>query len=276
MGNTSSIPAFSTLSLEAKSLAESTCSIMRYYLNCLSALTQAIRFSSRHRQGPNVAGSVLSVFIADGAGFKENQHPAVRGICQALGHGDGIDLMGLPVSVQQESGNVLTVEGQGQIGFLPQFQVVNQQGRVVGSAVGLAQHQAVVSGKRDALNAVWGCQDHIRHRIFTVAKQPSMALAHVEAQNVAAVLAAVCSWGGEIQNVSILVAIGVSNDGCREIIGAAEGMKEDKESWRSFFVWLKERGLTGVSLIIGDKNLGMRKRSKASTLTAESRFRGSL
>ena len=43
----------------------------------------------------------------------------------------------------------------------------------------------------------------------------------------------------------------------REIIGAAEGMKEDKESWRSFFVWLKERDLTGVRLIIGDKNLGM-------------------
>ena len=65
------------------------------------------------------------------------------------------------------------------------------------------------------------------------------------------------SWGGEIQNVSILVAIGVSQDGCREILGAAEGMKEDRESWRSFFVWLKERGLTGVRLIIGDKNLGM-------------------
>ena len=65
------------------------------------------------------------------------------------------------------------------------------------------------------------------------------------------------NWGGEIQNVSILVAIGVSNDGFREIIGAAEGMKEDKESWHSFFVWLKERGLTGVRLIVGDKNLGM-------------------
>lgn len=34
-------------------------------------------------------------------------------------------------------------------------------------------------------------------------------------------------------------------------------MKEDRESWRSFFVWLKERGFTGVRLIIGDKNLGM-------------------
>lgn len=65
------------------------------------------------------------------------------------------------------------------------------------------------------------------------------------------------SWGGEIQNVSVLVAIGVNEDGCREIIGAAEGMKEDKESWRSFFVWLKGRGLTGVRLIIGDRNLGM-------------------
>ena len=65
------------------------------------------------------------------------------------------------------------------------------------------------------------------------------------------------SWGGEIQNVSILVAIGVNEDGCREIIGAAEGMKEDKDSWRSFFVWLKERGLEGVRLIIGDKTLGM-------------------
>ena len=65
------------------------------------------------------------------------------------------------------------------------------------------------------------------------------------------------SWGGEVQNVSVLVAIGVNRDGFREIIGAAEGMKEDRESWRSFFVWLKERGLTGVRLIIGDKNLGM-------------------
>ncbi|MGI5831802.1 MAG: IS256 family transposase [Thermoguttaceae bacterium] len=65
------------------------------------------------------------------------------------------------------------------------------------------------------------------------------------------------SWGGEIQNVSILLAIGVDSDGHREILGAAEGMKEDHESWRSFFVWLKERGLKGVRLFVGDKNLGM-------------------
>ena len=65
------------------------------------------------------------------------------------------------------------------------------------------------------------------------------------------------SWGGEVRNVSILVAIGVNSAGYREILGAAEGMKEDHESWHSFFVWLKERGLQGVRLFIGDKNLGM-------------------
>lgn len=65
------------------------------------------------------------------------------------------------------------------------------------------------------------------------------------------------SWGDEIQNVSVLVAIGVNQNGYREILGAAEGMKEDYESWKTFLVWLKERGLKGVRLFIGDKNLGM-------------------
>ncbi len=65
------------------------------------------------------------------------------------------------------------------------------------------------------------------------------------------------NWGGEFENVSILVAIGVDEEGYREVIGAAEGMKEDKESWRSFLIWLKSRGLDGVKLVVGDKNLGM-------------------
>ena len=39
------------------------------------------------------------------------------------------------------------------------------------------------------------------------------------------------NWGGEYENVAILVAIAVNQDGFREVIGAAEGMKEDKSSW---------------------------------------------
>ena len=65
------------------------------------------------------------------------------------------------------------------------------------------------------------------------------------------------NWGGEYENVAVLVAIAVNEDGYREVLGAAEGMKEDKASWQSFFQWLKSRGLNGVRLIVGDKCLGM-------------------
>ena len=43
------------------------------------------------------------------------------------------------------------------------------------------------------------------------------------------------NWGGEYENVAVLVAIAVNEDGYREVLGAAEGMKEDKASWVSFF-----------------------------------------
>ena len=65
------------------------------------------------------------------------------------------------------------------------------------------------------------------------------------------------NWGGEYENVAVLVAIAVNEDGFREVLGAAEGMKEDKASWVSFFQWLRGRGLDGVKLIVGDKCMGM-------------------
>ena len=65
------------------------------------------------------------------------------------------------------------------------------------------------------------------------------------------------NWGGEYESVAILVAIAVNEDGYREVLGAAEGMKEDKASWVSFFQWLRGRGLDGVKLVVGDKCLSM-------------------
>jgi len=53
------------------------------------------------------------------------------------------------------------------------------------------------------------------------------------------------SWAGEVRNVSVLVAIGVGTDGHRQILGVAEGEKEDLEGWRGFLRHLKERGLSG-------------------------------
>ncbi len=65
------------------------------------------------------------------------------------------------------------------------------------------------------------------------------------------------SWGGSYENVAILVAMAVNEEGEREVLGACEGMKEDKESWLNFLRDLKARGLRGTQLFIGDKNLGL-------------------
>jgi putative transposase len=65
------------------------------------------------------------------------------------------------------------------------------------------------------------------------------------------------SWGGEVKNVAVLVAVGVGRDGFRQVLGVMEGAKEDKESWRAFLRYLKGRGLTGVRLFVSDKCLGL-------------------
>jgi transposase-like protein len=64
-------------------------------------------------------------------------------------------------------------------------------------------------------------------------------------------------FGGEVRPVAVLVAIGVTAEGFREILGVMEGAKEDVASWRAFLRHLKERGLRGVRLVISDKCLGL-------------------
>ena len=65
------------------------------------------------------------------------------------------------------------------------------------------------------------------------------------------------SWGGEVRNIAVLVAVGVDEHGFRDILGICEGTKEDQESWRNFLRHLKQRGLAGVQLVISDKCLGL-------------------
>ncbi len=64
-------------------------------------------------------------------------------------------------------------------------------------------------------------------------------------------------WTGEVSHFSVLVAAGVNEDGTREVIGIADGAKEDKASWLSFLRHLKQRGLNGVKLAVSDACLGL-------------------
>ncbi len=65
------------------------------------------------------------------------------------------------------------------------------------------------------------------------------------------------SWGGEVKNVAVLIAVGVNAEGYREVLAVAEGSKEDRESWVKVLRGMKERGLKGVRLIVSDKCLGV-------------------
>jgi putative transposase len=65
------------------------------------------------------------------------------------------------------------------------------------------------------------------------------------------------TWADQVRNISVLVAIGVAEDGYRQVLGVVEGAKEDKSGWSGFLRHLKKRGLTGVKLIISDACLGL-------------------
>lgn len=54
-----------------------------------------------------------------------------------------------------------------------------------------------------------------------------------------------------------MIAIGVNDDGHREVIGAAEGFTESSECWREFLSRLRSRGLHGARTVVGDKASGM-------------------
>ena len=65
------------------------------------------------------------------------------------------------------------------------------------------------------------------------------------------------SWAGEVRNVAVLVAVGVNEEGYRDVLGVMEGSKEDRASWENFLKHLKERGLKGTELFITDRCLGL-------------------
>jgi len=57
-------------------------------------------------------------------------------------------------------------------------------------------------------------------------------------------------------NRCVLVVIGVNEAGKKELIALCDGFRESTESWLSLLRDLKERGLMGPSLVVGDGALG--------------------
>ena len=63
--------------------------------------------------------------------------------------------------------------------------------------------------------------------------------------------------GGSVVSQGVLVAIGISAAGYREVLGCWVAESESEASWGAGFIELKQRGLSGVSYIVSDDHKGM-------------------
>jgi putative transposase len=63
---------------------------------------------------------------------------------------------------------------------------------------------------------------------------------------------------GQVRHLAILVAVGVTPAGKREILGLSVSLSEHEVHWRAFLESLKQRGLGGVQLITSDDHAGLR------------------
>lgn len=64
--------------------------------------------------------------------------------------------------------------------------------------------------------------------------------------------------GSKVASQAVVIATGVAADGRREVLGCAVGDSETEAFWSEFLRSLRERGLTGVQLVISDHHRGLR------------------
>ena len=63
---------------------------------------------------------------------------------------------------------------------------------------------------------------------------------------------------GRIVSVAVIVAVGVNDDGRREVLGLAIGASEAETFWTDFLRKLARRGLRGVKLVVSDAHEGLK------------------
>ncbi len=68
---------------------------------------------------------------------------------------------------------------------------------------------------------------------------------------------------GQIVDCAVLVAVGVTTDGRRRVLGASVELSEAEVHWRGFLDNLLRRGLCGVKLIVSDDHAGLKAARRA-------------
>lgn len=64
--------------------------------------------------------------------------------------------------------------------------------------------------------------------------------------------------GGSVVSCAVLVAIGVTIEGARSILGVSVSLSEAEVHWREFLASLQDRGLHGVRYLVSDDHAGLK------------------
>ena len=64
--------------------------------------------------------------------------------------------------------------------------------------------------------------------------------------------------GGIVVSQAVLIAVGIDWDGRRQILAVEIANRESRSSWRDFLLGLRQRGLSGVELVVADDHAGLR------------------
>ncbi|WP_436663450.1 IS256 family transposase [Alicyclobacillus acidoterrestris] len=62
---------------------------------------------------------------------------------------------------------------------------------------------------------------------------------------------------GRVRPRAVMIAVGINEDGYREILGLMIGDSESEASWRAFFAWLKSRDLRDLDIVVSDSHAGL-------------------
>ena len=68
---------------------------------------------------------------------------------------------------------------------------------------------------------------------------------------------------GSVRSLAVLKAVGITDDGTREVLSVSTSLSEAEIHWRNFLIDLQKRGLRGVKLIISDDHAGLRQARNA-------------
>ena len=70
--------------------------------------------------------------------------------------------------------------------------------------------------------------------------------------------------GGRLVDCAVLVAVGITTDGHRRVLGVSVALSEAEVHWREFLDSLIRRGLCGVQLIVSDDHAGLKAARRAT------------